>query len=759
MRPWSAILLGVALAIGTGTGAASAASAADPQWGANQERPPLESPTGTPGTTEPSLAPGGPKANRLSSSTQSATSAATDWVLHGAGWGHGIGMSQYGAYEMARDGRLASQILAHYYTGTTYDAVADDTNISVNIAASAQSATVVSSALATGGGAFRVGIQGATGTMSGAAGGQVTFSRSGSNVVATCGTCTTATTLIGAKLYLVWDTLAQDKTLMRLGSTSYRDGTMWVTPGPSTGINVVNAVRLHDEYLDYIYESPWSWPVEALKAQAAAARGYALTKVAAGIRSACACHVYNTTADQVYGGYPSSANAPYWPNWRSAVRATGSTTTGYVSRYQGKVIQAFYSSSSGGRTENNEDVWQGSPIPYLRGVSDPWSLRPSNPARAWRQVAGAGSMASVFGLPDIARLDLSRRTVNGGVLTAVATSSGGVQKSVRGDSLRMISASGSSFSGRVNSTMIGRLTARVSGSDRYEVAANVAARIPVGAGAAVLASGEAAAAFDASVSGPLSAAVNGPLLLTRAASLPGPTLAELDRRSTSLKTVYVVGGPASVSEAVLQQLRDRGLTVERMSGATRFDVSANVAREIKALNGTVPQVVIASGEQIADALGASGPAAALGYPILLTRAASLPDQTVQALDDTGPTWAHIVGGYVSVSPTVQSQLVARGMTVRRHGGSDRYEVAAAVASYFRGALTNAEVVMTSGADEALADSLAAGSLQRLMLLTRATSLPDPTVGYLQTTPLLETVTVVGGPASVAAAALTLAKRA
>src|SRR5919202_6798784 len=47
-----------------------------------------------------------------------AASAAPTWTIKGAGWGHGIGMSQYGAYGMAQIGRNYQQILSHYYRGT-----------------------------------------------------------------------------------------------------------------------------------------------------------------------------------------------------------------------------------------------------------------------------------------------------------------------------------------------------------------------------------------------------------------------------------------------------------------------------------------------------------------------------------------------------------------------------------------------------------------------------------------------------------------
>src|SRR5690606_32275335 len=77
------------------------------------------------------------------------------WALSGSGWGHGVGMSQYGASQMAVDGYTAPQILGHYYTGTTYDLVPDTAVISVNLLNNASSATMTSRQLSTGGGADR----------------------------------------------------------------------------------------------------------------------------------------------------------------------------------------------------------------------------------------------------------------------------------------------------------------------------------------------------------------------------------------------------------------------------------------------------------------------------------------------------------------------------------------------------------------------------------------------------------------------------
>ncbi|MET3697331.1 SpoIID/LytB domain protein [Bacillus oleivorans] len=99
--------------------------------------------------------------------------------------------------------------------------------------------------------------------------------------------------------------------------------------------------------------------LEAQKSQAVAARTYALSNM--GKRSSDGFDLLPTTSDQVYGGYDSEH-----PISTQAVQET----RGVVATYEGKLITAVYSSTTGGYTANNEDVWNTDPVPYLRGVPD-----------------------------------------------------------------------------------------------------------------------------------------------------------------------------------------------------------------------------------------------------------------------------------------------------------------------------------------------------------------------------------------------------
>jgi stage II sporulation protein D len=128
-------------------------------------------------------------------------------------------------------------------------------------------------------------------------------------------------------------------------------------------ISVVNVLPL-EEYLRGVVpgEMPASWPAEALKAQAVAARTYARYQMGGTKYAAEGFDVDDTTASQVYGGVLSED---------ARTDAAIAATAGQYITYQGKIIPAFFFAASGGYTENNEYVFTGgSPLPYLRGVPD-----------------------------------------------------------------------------------------------------------------------------------------------------------------------------------------------------------------------------------------------------------------------------------------------------------------------------------------------------------------------------------------------------
>lgn len=140
----------------------------------------------------------------------------------------------------------------------------------------------------------------------------------------------------------------------------YYRGQVTVQPAVTkAGLVAINTLPV-EEYLYGVIKMEISpaWPEEAVKAQAVAARTYAL--YSRGKHQADGYDIAATTEDQVYGGYDSED-----ARGNKAV----DDTRGLVMTYQGKLIAAYFHSSSGGYTENSENVW-GTYLPYLRAVPD-----------------------------------------------------------------------------------------------------------------------------------------------------------------------------------------------------------------------------------------------------------------------------------------------------------------------------------------------------------------------------------------------------
>src|SRR5439155_606097 len=342
-------------------------------------------------------------------------------------------------------------------------------------------------------------------------------------------------------------------------------------------------------YLWGIAEVPSSWPAEALKAQVVAARTYALRRYQAGQRPECRFHVYDTTADQVFAGYVKQSSTG-GAQWTAAVDATSPDgSTGITALYGGAPISANYFSSSGGRTENNEDAFGGSPVPYLRSVDDHWSLNSYNPMAAWTFTRTQAQVASAFGLPDVVTVDLSNRTVGGAVKTVTAKSSGGGSASL----------SGSTFAARLGlpARWLHKPVVRVAGADRYETAAQVAEQIGGPRSQVLIASGDSMHLVDALAAGGPASATTRPILLVAHDEVPTPTAHALTDLHTN--STVVVGGTAAVSDATMAQLP----SPRRLAGTDRFLTAIAVSNDFSGVVG-VATVVVASGADahLVDAL-------------------------------------------------------------------------------------------------------------------------------------------------------------
>ncbi len=140
---------------------------------------------------------------------------------------------------------------------------------------------------------------------------------------------------------------------------------------PVNTLNIVNTIEIEDYVPGVVAnESIASFHMEALKAQAIAARGYAIANIGR-FRASFPYDIVDSTTSQVYRGVISEHPR--------AVQSSRETI-GLVASYNGNIIQALYSSSMGGATENNEAIFAGAPLPYLRGIYDGDGAAPSFPA-------------------------------------------------------------------------------------------------------------------------------------------------------------------------------------------------------------------------------------------------------------------------------------------------------------------------------------------------------------------------------------------
>jgi len=271
----------------------------------------------------------------------------------GRGWGHGIGMSQYGAYGYAKHGWTYKPILRHYYTGIRFGKTSNRT-VRVLLASGQANARVSSTrAFKASGGGRNVSLP---------AGKVATLTWSNSPYRVTAGgrswVFTGPVTFVPGSQPLRLYNRNQNGWPAGTSGARYR-GNLRVVRA-SGAFRIVNHVKL-EGYLRGVVprESPSSWPREALRAQAVAARSYAVR----GIKGGDTYDLFCTAASQVYNGYDGEA---------ASTNAAVAATAGVVPTYGGRAIVAYFFSTSGGRTENIENVWGGSAVAYLKSVSDPY---------------------------------------------------------------------------------------------------------------------------------------------------------------------------------------------------------------------------------------------------------------------------------------------------------------------------------------------------------------------------------------------------
>ncbi len=312
--------------------------------------------------------------------------------MTGSGWGHGRGMSQWGAYQAASEGRTHQEILSFYYPGTSLAKLPSGV-VRVLLSSDTGKNLVVRA------------VPGLT----------ATFDKDGGQTLALPSQpegCTRPATKwrarsVGTRMRLDARCGSWTKVARKLGPTisfevpgeivattnrgskrGYR-GVVSATYVARTSVRVVNTVPM-EQYLRAVVaaEVSPSWPVESLRAQAVAARSYAATEMRGRVSSAF--DVYDWVRSQAYPGA-----VEYGSGWRvTRTREYGATdaaiadTAGTYVTTGGVPALTQFSSSNGGATAT-------SPLPHMVAAVDPWDAAASkNPRLAWTDTVSAGQLSA-----------------------------------------------------------------------------------------------------------------------------------------------------------------------------------------------------------------------------------------------------------------------------------------------------------------------------------------------------------------------------
>ena len=357
----------------------------------------------------------------------SAGAAEEDLVIVGSGWGHGIGFSQYGARAMADSGLDSSEILAHYFPGTSLrhldtmsmglglftaaplwiGLLQDQPEIAFHIEVGDANLCFDDSELCIAHGAvgqkWKFGPDGL---------GQCKFSRKtgdgGYVAFEPSGSCSGSVQMASPDgIFYV-----------PLKGRSYRNGTLRIRESPLSGRLHLSVQLEIEDYVRGVQELPDFWPGSSLEAQAVVSRTLAARPLVeyGGAddfdiwrQGLCACHVKDDDSEQAFGGYTAELGRPFWQGRVGA-------TAGTVLTYNNDVISARFTSSTGGRTESNTAAG-GEYRPYLISVDDQLSLSTAaaNPFVSWVERFARNKLGSVFGFLSLTEVRILERNDSGSV--------------------------------------------------------------------------------------------------------------------------------------------------------------------------------------------------------------------------------------------------------------------------------------------------------------------------------------------------------
>ena len=367
-----------------------------------------------------------------SSLTSARAEVPTSFSFTGSGYGHGVGMSQIGAKVRALAGESATAILNYYYKDVVIAPIVDTQTVRVNLGHAVRSASFVTATPNAVIEIFAGDIGDSQDTLPIA-----TLASRQKATFRVQGGLATFGSISNTALTIRWKGPDAVITVGHPGETArYKYGQIQIKIVKGA-MEVTNSLSMHDEYLLGISEVPSSWPAAALEAQVIASRSYALSKLGP-IRASCDCHVYDHISDQNFVGYSKEIEPRFGKNWRAAVMNTHiDSVTSLAILSNGKPVQAYYFSSSGGATQTTRDAW-GQTTSYTQSVPDPGSLDVKHNPRfvSWNASASQATVAAAFLLPEIATLEILTRNAAGAVTSIKGIAGDGSYKILRGDTFR-----------------------------------------------------------------------------------------------------------------------------------------------------------------------------------------------------------------------------------------------------------------------------------------------------------------------------------
>ncbi len=355
-------------------------------------------------------------------------------TFRGGGWGHGVGMSQFGAYGRAADGQNHHQILQHYYEGVSIGSYGFSSTLRVQVG-SASTATLAPEG--------NVDIRINNRVKASATAGQrvvITHNAAGWGIEID-GNQLCAPACTGSALAVTHS----KPTPVGIAETGhrYQHGKIQLkptAPGASSMHIIIAGINV-EQYLYGLGEMPSSWPSEALAVQAIAGRSYAVDVTESRRRSSSwnnPFDLFGSTGDQVYIGMTKQFGAQ-GSRWVAAV----DNTRGQYALHGGRPITAFYSSSNGGHSADSEYVFVAR-LPYLRGKPDPFDGH-NNKFASWTRTYSLTDLSRYLGafsdsnVGAIERIEFRQPIAASGHIDraeVVLVGSAG-RKSIRGSSFRV----------------------------------------------------------------------------------------------------------------------------------------------------------------------------------------------------------------------------------------------------------------------------------------------------------------------------------